>query len=611
MGVTLASAPQDVDKVFQQADKLFEDTKAAYEAAKEKNSLEGFVAAGFTLEEAKTKYIALQEFAEGEKKKLAGERLRQANQLAKLINDGRKAASGKPAEDPPKNPVEPAPPAKPNDPEPPPAAKPVAGSPTGKSVRVPVPDAAKLRESEKSIKEIFKADYAKKQPADRLALSRTLLREAASQEDPAARWFLLRESQDIAAQQGELETVSEAIDAMAKSFDCEPCSLKLSAYSTAIKVLKAPEDLSLLADRHSKLAEEAVAADLYDVADKAASTALQLAKKANDLPLAGRIATRSKEVSEIKTRFEKSKKARETLARVPDDALSNFELGHFLCVIKGNWESGLPMLVRGSDATYRAVAARDIATPEAALDQVVIGDGWWDLGEKESGLAKAALQRRAAIYYEQALGRVQGLVKTRIEKRLNDADQAQAGGINLLRMIDLKVDSISGQWKMESGALSCAPSSAARVQIPYQPPDEYDLTMTLSHGADIDIVHVIFVAGGIQVGFMFDWQAKSGGISGLDHPPTLSGSDLGVKGTVFFPATGPHTTVLSVRKKGLTITVDGKKAFSWQGDFKKLGINPDWKVPEANSLSVGAWNMPTSFTRLTLTPISGQGKRLR
>jgi hypothetical protein len=80
---------------------------------------------------------------------------------------------------------------------------------------------------------------------------------------------------------------------------------------------------------------------------------------------------------------------------------------------------------------------------------------------------------------------------------------------------------------------------------------------------------------------------------------------------VFFPGTDPHTAVIAVRKKGVTITVDGKRGFSWQGDFSKLALNPDWKVPDPKALSIGAWNMPTSFTRLTLTPVSGQGKRLR
>src|SRR5579859_1197367 len=78
---------QDIDKILERADKLLDEAKVTYEEAREKSSAPSFVDAGFKLEDARIKYIVLQEIGTPEKQKIAAERLRSVNQLAKLIHD--------------------------------------------------------------------------------------------------------------------------------------------------------------------------------------------------------------------------------------------------------------------------------------------------------------------------------------------------------------------------------------------------------------------------------------------------------------------------------------------------------------------------------------------
>jgi len=178
---------QDIDKILERADKLLAEAKAAYEDARTKHSVEAFVDAGFKLEEARIKYLVLQEIGSADKQKIAGDQLRAINQLSKLIHDGKVAITGSAAESPStKSPDTPAP----NEP----AANPEV--PSGKpavdvSKRSQVPDAAKQRETERQIKDLFKEQYAKKSPGDRKVLIRMLLEQAAkSQDDPGALWVL-------------------------------------------------------------------------------------------------------------------------------------------------------------------------------------------------------------------------------------------------------------------------------------------------------------------------------------------------------------------------------------------------------------------------------------
>src|SRR6185436_6042126 len=137
--IPLLQANQD-DAILEKGDKVFAEAKAAYELAREKSSVEAFLDAGFKLEEARIKYIVVQEIGSPEKQKIAADRLRAVNQLGKLIHDGKVAVTGKavdaPTSDPAPSPTDPGKSA------PPPAALDI-------TVRPPLPDAARLREAEK------------------------------------------------------------------------------------------------------------------------------------------------------------------------------------------------------------------------------------------------------------------------------------------------------------------------------------------------------------------------------------------------------------------------------------------------------------------------------
>lgn len=89
-----------------------------------------------------------------------------------------------------------------------------------------------------------------------------------------------------------------------------------------------------------------------------------------------------------------------------------------MCLMKGDWEKGLPMLAMGGDAKLKAPTAKDLAEPKEAAAQVEVGDAWWDLAEAEKGPAKSNLQKRALHWYRLALPNLAGLNKTRVEKRV-------------------------------------------------------------------------------------------------------------------------------------------------------------------------------------------------
>lgn len=289
-----------------------------------------------------------------------------------------------------------------------------------KPVRAPLPDASKVREAEKTVKELFKDEYAKKQPADRQKLIKVLLDQAKDvQAELPLRWVLYREAQDLAGQLGSVDIAFEAVDGAAAVFEIDALAAKNVVLASAAKSAKSPEDLGKLVEPTFKVIDAALAADDLENGDKAGAGAAQLARRLNAAPLAARVAARMKDLADLKARLERLKRALETLAKDQNNGPANLEAGLFYCLGKGDWETGIPYLARSSDPALKAAATREAGAPKEPQAQAEIADAWWDLAEKErSDLRQGLLYRRAAYWYGQAQSGASSLLKVKIQSRL-------------------------------------------------------------------------------------------------------------------------------------------------------------------------------------------------
>ncbi len=73
----------------------------------------------------------------------------------------------------------------------------------------------------------------------------------------------------------------------------------------------------------------------------------------------------------------------------------------------------------------------------------------------------------------------------------------------------------------------------------------------------------------------------------------------------------PFLLEFSVRKDGVVVSLDGKQAIRWQGSPSRLGLSDFFKVPRSKALFLGSWESSYRITRLYLTPVTGQGAKLR
>src|SRR5271154_6832121 len=97
-----------------------------------------------------------------------------------------------------------------------------------------------------------------------------------------------------------------------------------------------------------------------------------------------------KAVQDIRKRLEKSisaeKAEKDLLARhnaSPADPDLNLALGKLYCFDRREWEKGLPILAKGSDATLRTLAENDLQRPEEAEGQSKLADDWWNAAQQK------------------------------------------------------------------------------------------------------------------------------------------------------------------------------------------------------------------------------------
>jgi hypothetical protein len=222
-------------------------------------------------------------------------------------------------------------------------------------------------------------------------------------------------------------------------------------------------------------------------------------------------------------------------------------------------------------------------------------------------LARALDQETRAGRLETALA-----IRARLEA-LPAAPDAAGTPVDLLALIDPQRDAVKGVWVFREKNLVAQPCDWGRLEIPYAPPDEYDLTAMAERIKGSDGLFFGLVHGNVRWTVSLDTQPTNGCLTGIS---CVDGLIVGAKGN---PTTkvgrvvnngNPSTIEFKIRRTGMTASVNGSEVLVWN-EYGRLTLRPDWKTPNANALMVGVWGSEVQYSRITLVPVSGPGTKLR
>ena len=148
------------------------------------------------------------------------------------------------------------------------------------SMKFPVPDREAQAKAEKTIKEIFKDEYAKKKPAEKIELANKLLQQGAeTNDDPAAKYILFREARDLASKSGDVALALKAVDELVMQFELSPVEEKFTTLDVLERASTTSAANKSIFEVMMAFVEERLRADDYDLAMKSLKIAQSAAAK--------------------------------------------------------------------------------------------------------------------------------------------------------------------------------------------------------------------------------------------------------------------------------------------------------------------------------------------
>jgi WD40 repeat protein len=153
--------------------------------------------------------------------------------------------------------------------------------------KLPLPSDEQRDESKKTIRETFKQDFAKAVGLpDKAKLAEKLFEHFQStSDDPAGRFVLLQEANDLASASGDLEVATKILDELTKTFAVDALELRSTTFRKLSTTVKTGAPQERLAETLLKLAEDYAADSQYNPAIEATKTAAALATKAKNVKL--------------------------------------------------------------------------------------------------------------------------------------------------------------------------------------------------------------------------------------------------------------------------------------------------------------------------------------
>jgi hypothetical protein len=193
----------------------------------------------------------------------------------------------------------------------------------------------------------------------------------------------------------------------------------------------------------------------------------------------------------------------------------------------------------------------------------------------------------------------------------NQPGVAKGKEIELLPLVDPKQDGVSGKWSKDETGLTSPKAYGARIELPYAPPEEYDLTTIVEPLDPPNGLILGHRSGGQRFLVLLGYQTGETAQSAIEN---IDGKNVGNVSTAAGPVfvqNRPAQVICSIRKTGVTARVDGRVVIDWTGDPKQLGLGEYWETPHKETLFLGAYDCRYRVSRVTLTPVSGTGKPLR
>ncbi len=299
--------------------------------------------------------------------------------------------------------------------------------PVDHRMAIPTP-ADRVRVTEE-VRDLFEEEYAEaKARAQIRGLAQMLSQKALETTDnPVARYVLLTEACNRSIAAGDSQLFRSTVQRIGREYAEDWLETAADTlYGEAQKTHDA-EAGKAMAKTAMELTRTAIVRGDLELATRLAKAGRDMARSPKimerDLDLIKQAAARMNEVAVLRQRHADFLAAEKVLAERPDDPQANLTVGRYLCLVEGNFDRGLPSLLKSGDPLLAALAEAETARPKIAeelgpAEMAALGHGWWEASAKIEEIHRRSARSRAVHWYQKALPGLSGLTRTKIERRL-------------------------------------------------------------------------------------------------------------------------------------------------------------------------------------------------
>ena len=322
------------------------------------------------------------------------------------------------------------------------------------------------------VKDAFRAELERQRtPEESSALAESLINSALPADVPVERRYaMLVTAAEVATAAGAVDSLNKAFTQLEVTANRDQIAAKAEAFVTISKQISKPEQHAGIIGYLEDVIDECVRKDRFDLAVRVAEATLQNARRSRDTNADHRIAARLKQVKQWATRFEPVAQALLRLESAPDDAEANAVVGQYLCLVKADWEQGLPLLAKGSQSALRDAASAE--TSSGSADPARLADVWLNIAAEQSDVSKMNALMRSEHWLRRAILDADASQRVVLERRLQSVEQdigkvatLPAGAVLLMPFEPATIDNHDGQLMVNDGSLHGYRGVARGTQI--------------------------------------------------------------------------------------------------------------------------------------------------
>lgn len=288
--------------------------------------------------------------------------------------------------------------------------------------RTPVPPENARSQALALLQEIYRPEYqAAKTQQDRSELAQKIVTTAdETNDDPVARYVMLRVATDIAVQAADADTAMKCVKTMATHYDIDEFEMRASALTSIAGRLTRetegamlPHAVDLCRESMQRHEFEGARAMLRAMATRVSGDAARRT-----------VSALTRRLEQIASGFATIEQPLEVLQDKPDDPAANLAVGAYWCFTKLDWQMGLPHLAKSNDEKLRQAAELELANADDFQAQNRIADSWWAYSQStEDATRKIPAQLHAGSFYQQTLKSLTGLQRAKASTRLKEAQR--------------------------------------------------------------------------------------------------------------------------------------------------------------------------------------------